>query len=76
MIAMQCKHLEHLINSQSIGKTSGKAPRKDLASKAARKSALRTGRVKRSRHYKPGTVALRESKSIITLLDHWNNILT
>ena len=46
----------------------GKAPRKSLASKAARqstrqtagKSISRTGRVKRPRRYRPGTVALRE----------------
>ncbi|KAH6555045.1 hypothetical protein KP509_1Z286600 [Ceratopteris richardii] len=38
----------------------GKAPRKQLASKAARKSALATGGVKKPRRYRPGTVALRE----------------
>ncbi|KAH7415549.1 hypothetical protein KP509_14G051000 [Ceratopteris richardii] len=40
--------------------TGGKAPRKQLASKAARKSALTTGGVKKPRRYRPGTVALRE----------------
>ncbi|KAH7061802.1 histone 3 [Paraphoma chrysanthemicola] len=39
--------------------TGGKAPRKLLASKAARKSPS-TGRVKKPHRYKPGTVALRE----------------
>jgi len=40
--------------------TSGKAPRKQLATKAARKSAPATGRVKKPHRYRPGTVALRE----------------
>merc|ERR1712244_171809 len=38
----------------------GKAPRKQLATKAARKSAPLTGGVKVARRYRPGTVALRE----------------
>ena len=40
--------------------TGGKAPRKQLAVKAARKSAPATGGVKMQRRYRPGTVALRE----------------
>ncbi|KAJ2806915.1 histone H3.1 [Coemansia furcata] len=43
--------------------TGGKAPRKQLATKAARKSAPQptsTGGVKKPHRYKPGTVALRE----------------
>ena len=40
--------------------TGAKAPRKQLASKAARKSAPATGGVKKPHRYKPGTVALRE----------------
>merc|ERR1711881_791657 len=40
--------------------TGGKAPRKQLASKAARKSAPSTGGVKKPHRHKPGTVALRE----------------
>jgi histone H3 len=40
--------------------TGGKAPRKQLASKAARKSAPSTGGVKKPHRYKPGTVAHRE----------------
>ena len=40
--------------------TGGKAPRKQLAVKAARKSAPATGGVKKPHHYRPGTVALRE----------------
>jgi len=40
--------------------TGGKAPRKQLATKAARKSAPLTGGVKVPRRYRPGTVALRE----------------
>lgn len=42
---------------QTLG---GKAPRKLLATKAARKSAPGTGAVKKPHRYRPGTVALRE----------------
>ncbi|QDS71599.1 histone H3.1 [Venturia effusa] len=49
------------IFTSTFGKsTGGKAPRKALASKAARKSAPSTGGVKKPHRYKPGTVALRE----------------
>ena len=48
-------------NMFPLGKsTGGKAPRKALASKAARKSHPSTGGVKKPHRYKPGTVALRE----------------
>ena len=40
--------------------TGGKAPRKQLATKAARKSAKALGGVKKPHRYRPGTVALRE----------------
>ena len=40
--------------------TGGKAPRKQLATKAARKSAPAAGGVKKPFRYRPGTVALRE----------------
>src|ERR1051326_2615442 len=40
--------------------TGGKAPRKQLATKAARKSAPATGGIKKPHRYRPGTVALRE----------------
>ena len=40
--------------------TGGKAPRKKLATKAARKSAPAQGGVKKPHQYRPGTVALRE----------------
>ncbi|XP_060757034.1 histone H3.3 type 1-like [Neoarius graeffei] len=40
--------------------TGGKAPRKQLTTKAARKSAPTTGGVKKPHYYRPGTVALRE----------------
>ena len=40
--------------------TGGKAPRKSLATKAARKSAPATGGVKKPHRYRPGTVAIRE----------------
>ncbi|KAF5806821.1 putative transcription factor Hap3/NF-YB family [Helianthus annuus] len=42
--------------------TGGKAPRKQLATKAARKSAPTTGGVKKPHRFRPGTVALREIK--------------
>ena len=40
--------------------TGGKAPRKMLATKAARKSAPAPGGIKKPHFYRPGTVALRE----------------
>jgi histone H3 len=40
--------------------TGGKAPRKELARAAARKSAPSTGGVKKPHRFRPGTVALRE----------------
>ena len=40
--------------------TGGKAPRKQLATKAARLSAPRAGGVKKPKRYRLGTVALRE----------------
>ena len=40
--------------------TGGKAPRKALATTAARKSTPATGGVKKPHRYRPGTVALRE----------------
>ncbi|MCI17923.1 histone H3.2-like, partial [Trifolium medium] len=40
--------------------TGGKAPREQLATKAARKSAPATLEVKKPHRFRPGTVALRE----------------
>ena len=40
--------------------TGGKAPRKILATKAARKNAPAPGGIKKPHRYRPGTVALRE----------------
>lgn len=40
--------------------TGGKAPRKQLATKAVRKSTPSTGGVKKPHWYRPGTVALQE----------------
>ncbi len=40
--------------------TGGKAPRKQLATKATRKSAPATGSVRKRHRFRPGTVALRE----------------
>ena len=51
---------QHITNNTAGKSTGGKAPRKQLASKAARKSAPSTGGVKKPHRYKPGTVALRE----------------
>jgi hypothetical protein len=50
---------ENIITNNSIGKsTGGKAPRKQLASKAARKAAPSTGGVKKPHRYKPGKFQL------------------
>lgn len=40
--------------------TGGKAPRKQIASKAARKSSAVSSGVKKAHRFRPGTVALRE----------------
>ena len=40
--------------------TGGKAPRKQLATKAARRSAPASGGIKKPHRYRPGTVALRK----------------
>jgi len=48
---------------QTARNTGGKAPRKQLATKAARKSALATGTVKKPHHFCHGTVALREIRN-------------
>ena len=55
------KHSQMARTKQTARKsTGGKAPRKQLATKAARKSAPATGGVKKPHRYRPGTVALRE----------------
>jgi histone H3 len=60
-ISLWCLNITPSILTPISGKsTGGKAPRKALASKAARKSAPSTGGVKKPHRYKPGTVALRE----------------
>ena len=46
--------------------TGGKAPRKQLATKAARKSAPATGGVKKPHRYRPGTVALHEIHHLLS----------
>ena len=61
-------NLIHSLNDRKMARTKqtarkstgGKAPRKQLATKAARKSAPATGGVKKPHRYRPGTVALRE----------------
>uniref|UniRef100_A0A3Q3ANP6 Uncharacterized protein n=1 Tax=Kryptolebias marmoratus TaxID=37003 RepID=A0A3Q3ANP6_KRYMA len=47
-------------NQSAHKSTGGKAPRKQLATKAARRSAPTTGGVKKPHRYRPETVALRE----------------
>jgi histone H3 len=47
--------------------TGGKAPRKQLATKAARKSAPATGGIKKPHRYRPGTVALREIRRYLLI---------
>ncbi|XP_041786418.1 histone H3-like [Anopheles merus] len=49
-----------LVPSKPLVNRNRKAPRKQLATKAARKSAPATGGVKKPHRYRPGTVALRE----------------
>ena len=44
--------------------TGGKAPRKQLAVRAARKSAPAAGGAKKPHRYRPGTVALREIRRL------------
>ncbi|CAN1146766.1 Histone H3.2, partial [Linum perenne] len=48
--------------------TGGKAPRKQLATKAARKSAPATGGVKKPHRFRPGTIALRSTELLIRKL--------
>lgn len=66
LILCCCSTSQHQIKNMARTKqtarksTGGKAPRKQLATKAARKSAPATGGVKKPHRYRPGTVALRE----------------
>eukprot|EP00804_Cyclotella_cryptica_P015455 CCRYP_008060-RA/>CCRYP_008060-RA protein AED:0.06 eAED:0.06 QI:0/-1/0/1/-1/0/1/0/105 len=48
------------INQTAPKSTGGKAPQKQLATKAARKNAPAAGGCKKPHCYRPGTVALRE----------------
>lgn len=58
---VSCREKKMARTKQTARKsTGGKAPRKQLATKAARKSAPSTGGVKKPHRYRPGTVALRE----------------
>ena len=58
----QVNRVENMARTKQTARksTGGKAPRKQLATKAARKSAPATGGVKKPHRYRPGTVALRE----------------
>lgn len=49
--------------------TGGKAPRKQLATKTARKSAPTTGGVRKPRRYRPGTAALRQIRKYQKTVD-------
>ena len=62
VIGIPSKHFNMARTKQTARKsaTGAKAPRKSLATKAARKSAPATGGVKKAHRYRPGTVALRE----------------
>merc|ERR1712244_134853 len=70
----QSKH-QHVLRKRKMARTKqtarkstgGKAPRKQLATKAARKSAPATGGVKKPHRYRPGTVALRKFVDIKNL---------
>lgn len=57
---LDCYHTMARTKQTARKSTGGKAPRKQLATKAARKSAPATGGVKKPHRYRPGTVALRE----------------
>ena len=61
-IHLQHIHLRHMARTKQTARksTGGKAPRKQLATKAVRKTAPATGGVKKPHRYRPGTVALRE----------------
>ncbi|KER21143.1 hypothetical protein T265_10475 [Opisthorchis viverrini] len=57
----RCENLQMARTKQTARKsTGGKAPRKQFATKASRKSVPATGGVKKPHRYGPGTVALRE----------------
>ena len=59
-LARKASHIMARTKQTARKSTGGKAPRKQLATKAARKSAPATGGVKKPHRYRPGTVALRE----------------
>uniref|UniRef100_A0A9J8CHM0 Core Histone H2A/H2B/H3 domain-containing protein n=1 Tax=Cyprinus carpio carpio TaxID=630221 RepID=A0A9J8CHM0_CYPCA len=59
-LVLAIAEINFFLRSTARKSTGGKAPRKQLATKAARKSAPATGGVKKPHRYRPGTVALRE----------------
>ncbi len=64
----------HITNILPIGKsTGGKAPRKALASKAARKAAPSTGGVKKPHRYKPGKARQRTISFYFILMNYPRN---
>jgi histone H3 len=56
------KMARHKVPKSKSKSTSGKAPRKELASKASRKATPAAGEVKKPHRYRSGTVALRQIK--------------
>ncbi|XP_065081175.1 histone H3-like [Ochlerotatus camptorhynchus] len=60
VLSLNTHHNQQNGSATARKSTGGKAPRKQLATKAARKSAPATGGVKKPHRYRPGTVALHE----------------
>uniref|UniRef100_A0A8C4J5K6 H3 protein n=1 Tax=Dromaius novaehollandiae TaxID=8790 RepID=A0A8C4J5K6_DRONO len=56
--------------------TGGKAPRKQLATKAARKSAPATGGVKKPHRYRPGTPGQYGLAAFFPVLSHFKIMLS
>ena len=61
-LEVMCAHNSTMARTKQTARrsTGGKAPRKELFTKASRKSAMSQGGVKKPHRYRPGTVALRE----------------
>ncbi|ELV13481.1 Histone H3.1 [Tupaia chinensis] len=69
-VLTECAFLVQMARTKQTARksTGGKAPRKQLATKAARKSAPATGGVKKPHRYRPGPVALRRYQKSTELL--------
>jgi histone H3 len=57
-----CSKLNKMARTKQTARksTGGKAPRKQMPTKSARKSTTNVGGIKKPHRYRPGTVALRE----------------